>query len=241
MRNVLDLCCKAGGVSRGLQNAGFNVVGIDVEPQPHYPDCFEFYQEDLRRVGARWVRQNFDFVWASPPCQDFTALKNMHPDKQYINLIPDARNLIERAGLPAIIENVVGAPLHNPFMLTGTMFGLGVEYEGTWYQLLRERIFELHGLPPRMAGAVPKDRYDPELPVIGVYGGHARCRSAKHGGRGTKDFEGASQRDLASKAMGIDWMTLADMSQAIPPAYSNWLGEQVMDALDEPRGKRVGI
>lgn len=237
--NVLDLCCAAGGVSVGLEQAGFNVVGVDIEYQPHYPMRFEFYQEDITRISAGWVRRNFDFVWASPPCQAFTALRSMQGDKEYINLIPDARRLIERAGLPAVIENVVGAPLRDPIMLRGTMFDLGCEYMGQRFQLTRERIFETHGWTMPVP---PVDRFSPELPVIGVYGGHARNRSEKWGGRGTKDFEGDSQRRLASEAMGIKWMSLADMSQAIPPAYSKWIGESFLEWRETHKNaRRVGL
>lgn len=230
-RNALDLCCKAGGSGRGLTQAGFNVVGIDSQYQPRHPHDMEFEQMDFRDLNPRWVRRNFDFIWASPPCQKFTALKSMKSHKRdHPNLIPAARSLIQDAGLPAVIENVVGAPLKNPIMLTGTMFGLGVTYNRTWFQLVRERLFECHN---GFTFKAPKDRYVDFQPVIGVYGGHARNRSKEWGGRGTVDFEGASQKELASKAMGINWMTLAELSEAIPPAYSKHIGEAALTYIGD--------
>lgn len=225
MLRALELCCGAGGVSMGLWNAGFDVQGVDIKPFKRYPSQKDFVLADFRTMNPRKAAKMFDFIWASPPCQKHTALKHMHNAKPHIDLIPDARRFIEASGLPGVIENVVGAPLRDPLTLTGTMFGLGAWYRGRVYQLRRERQFEFIGWPKPEA---PKDHYIRTQPVIGVYGGHARCRAAEFGGRGTKDFEGASQLKLASRAMGIHWMTLGELSQAIPPAYSEWIGRQFL-------------
>lgn len=225
--NALDLCCGAGGASMGLKQAGFHVEGADLEWFGSYP--FTLYGEcDLRHVDPKWIRRNFDFVWASPPCQAHTALKTAHNAKPHIDLIPDTRRLLQKAGLPYVIENVVGAPLKKPVQLDGSMFDLHVWVGKTRYTLLRERLFEIeYGFDksfwsPRKF--VPVSHYKPGDPVVGIYGGHARDRSAKTGGRGTRDFEGYSQKEIAQIAMEIDWMTLNDMSQAIPPAYSRFIG-----------------
>lgn len=212
---VLDVCCKAGGVSIGLSRVATAITGVDIRHQRRYP--FKFQIGDLRDIQPDWVRENFDFIWLSPPCQFASALTPSGRRKNHINLIPEARALALASGLPYCIENVEGARHHliDPFMLRGTMFGLGVDVGGVWFQLTRDRYFETNFHVP-----VPVDTFDPEKPVIGVYGGHARNRSKKHGGRGTVDFSGYSQKDLASKAMGIHHMTLNELSEAIPPKYA---------------------
>jgi len=125
---ALDLFCGAGGASMGLSIAGYDVTGVDASPQPSYP--FKFIQADaLTRIP-----KVFDLIWASPPCQAFTAYKrrpgHVSPAE---NLIPQVRQILQDSGIPYIIENVPGAPLEDPFMLCGSMFDLDVR---------RHRIFE---------------------------------------------------------------------------------------------------
>jgi hypothetical protein len=119
---ALDLFCGAGGASMGLHRAGFEVVGVDACPQPEYP--FAFVQAD----ALTFPLDGFAFVWASPPCQAFTAYKrrtdHVRPRR---NLIPAVRARLAAAGVPYVIENVVGAPLRVPVMLCGSMFGLDVQ------------------------------------------------------------------------------------------------------------------
>ena len=129
---ALDLFCCAGGAAKGLDQAGFEVVGVDIKPQPRYP--FEFHQAD----ALAFPTEGFDFIWASPPCQAHTSMKSMHNAKPHLDLIPETRAKLQASGIPYVIENVVGAPLIDPFMLCGTMFGLGVEDA----ELRRHRIFE---------------------------------------------------------------------------------------------------
>jgi DNA (cytosine-5)-methyltransferase 1 len=205
---ALDLFCCAGGVGKGLQQAGFDVVGVDIELQWHYPG--EFHRGD----AMTFPLDGFDFIWASPPCQGYSDLKNMPDAKEHPKLIEAVRERLQASGKPYAIENVEGAPLLNPITLCGSQFRLEVD----GFQLRRHRLIETNFFVPQ-----PTCRHTE--PVIGVYGGHARCRSAKHGGRGTRDFVGKSQKELASEAMGIDWMTLKEMSQALPPVYSKFIGE----------------
>lgn len=220
---VLDLFCCAGGAGMGYYRAGFEVVGVDINPQPRYP--FAFVQADVLSLGVDWLR-SFDAIHASPPCQFATELRHAPGTKEHPNLIPATRQLLQTSGRPYVIENVEGARSHllNPVLLCGSMFGLGA----AGHQLQRHRYFEAS-----FPLSAPGDCQHQE-PVIGVYGGHVRCRSAKHGGRRTRDFEGHDKPALAREAMGMDWATMGQMSEAIPPAYTEWIGRQLMAHLSLP-------
>lgn len=211
---ALDLCCCAGGASMGLWRAGFDVVGVDIEPQPRYP--FAFIQADALDVRF----QGFDFIWASPPCQAHTAMRHAPGAKGDANpkLIAPLRKRLAASGVPWVMENVEGAPLRDPVTLCGSMFGLGAQ----GYQLQRHRLFESNFAIPSLECRHGK------RPVIGVYGGHARCRAASAGGRGTKDKWRGGHKAAASKALGIDWMTLGELSEAIPPAYAEHIGRAAL-------------
>ena len=207
----LDLFCCAGGAGEGYRRAGFDVVGVDIRPQPHNPHCFVQADalEFLREFG-----HEFDFIHASPPCQAHCDLKHMWNAKKHTDLIGPTRDLLRQTGKPWIIENVEGAPLETPVILCGTMFNLGTDDA----ELRRHRLFELGGgLPPLFA---PPCQHRGKPRVIGVYGGHGRDRRRKVN---TQDFSTDARRE----AMGIDWMTGAELSQAIPPAYTEWLGRHV--------------
>ena len=219
---LLDLFCGAGGAARGYQRAGFYVIGVDVEPQPHYVGD-EFIQADV----LEWWREtdflDFRAVHASPPCQHYSALAHRngngasHPD-----LIPETRRLLERTGLPWVIENVEGAPLRDPVKLCGTMFpGLRV---------LRHRLFETS----------PRWLYQPAhmLPHPLCY---TRDKRKANYGRGDEwtDYVhvnggGNCSVGAAADAMGIDWMTKAELNEAIPPAYTEWVGSRLLEALKVP-------
>lgn len=208
---ALDLFCKAGGASMGLHQAGFDVTGVDIEPQKRYP--FSFLQGSALDINPQWARR-FDLIWASPPCQAHTSLKKMHNAKKHADLIPQTRALLKNIGVPYIIENVEGAPLLKPCCLCGSMFSLGTEIA----ELRRHRLFEtdFNVQPPAACSHGVKDR------VIGVYGGHGRDRRRKIN---TQDFSIDDRR----KAMGIDWMNGMELSQAIPPAYSKYLAGQFLN------------
>ena len=204
---LLDLCCGGGGAGYGYHLAGFEVTGIDVKPQPKYP--FNFIQADaLEYLANHW--QEYDAFHASPPCQAFTSI-NFVWKREHPNLIPAFRELLVKTGKPYIIENVPGAPLENPVMLCGTMFGLRV---------IRHRLFETN-------------------PVI--WFPPATCqhwlRVVKHGRRPDRNKHFASVTghfsdvEYAKEAMGIDWMGQAELAQAIPPAYTEWLGKQLLNHL----------
>jgi DNA (cytosine-5)-methyltransferase 1 len=217
---ALDLFCGAGGASMGLHQAGYDVVGVDIKRQPRYP--FTFIQGDALNPPLDLSR--FDLIWASPPCQAHTALKTMWNAKRHENRITETRAMLANAGVPYVIENVPGAPLRAVIRLCGTAFGLASDTADLW----RHRYFETSFII-----LAPECRHSTRDP-IGLYGGHQRnrrratigihgegCRDArrKHD-RGVADFTVEDGR----KAMDISWMTLAELCEAIPPAYSEFIG-----------------
>lgn len=216
---LLDLFCGAGGCSMGYHQAGFDVVGVDIKPQKNYP--FEFHQAD----ALEFPLDGFDVIHASPPCQAFSAMtKGRWQDRCHPDLIEPIRKRLTESGRPFVIENVVGAPLINPFLLCGTMFDLQT---GSGNQLLRHRIFEC----PPLFFLQPRCRHN-EISAIGVYGGgqHPLRRNRRR----EKDWtaEGAEFGITARReAMGIDWMSGKELNQAIPPAYTKFIGEQLMEYL----------
>lgn len=237
---LLDLFCGAGGCSKGYQEAGFAVVGVDIRPQPNYCGD-EFARGDALMAlaelaefghwdgGTRIYRlTEFDGIHASPPCQFGASMQSVAKNAAaHKNLIPEVRELLEATGLPYVIENVVGARkhLHRPFMLCGSMFGLGTLRAGVYKQLRRHRLFETNWWP----GLLPQCRHE-RGKAIGIYGDHLRF------GRRSSDGELSGPEALAigKEAMGIDWdVTWRELKEAIPPAYTAWIGEQLMDHLFE--------
>jgi DNA (cytosine-5)-methyltransferase 1 len=222
---AIDLFCGAGGATKGLQRSGFHVAGVDIKPQPRY--CGDVFMQ----VDALTVDLNgYDFIWASPPCQAFTAMKVMPNAREHLDLLTPTRERLLRKGTPFVIENVLGAPIKvsQPslfssvmgIILCGSMFGL----ENGTYELRRHRLFE--SSVPLMQ---PACRH--RLAVIGFYGDHARTRQRTvkgHRDRGG-DITGREEKlRLVKELMGIDWMEWHESNQAIPPAYSEFIGLQIM-------------
>jgi len=197
---ALDLFCGAGGASSGLSQAGFEVVGVDINPQPNYP--FEFIQGDALEMDL----SGFDLVWASPPCQAFTAYKR-RPDHvaPRLNLIPETRARLKGAGVPYVIENVTGAREHlvEPVQLCGSSFGLDVR---------RHRLFETS-----FPVLVPECAHEWQTPRFPPATNRKNLRSTVEIGVWRIPL------DVQQEAMGIDWMTREELSQAIPPMYSKFL------------------
>lgn len=225
---ILDLFAGAGAASVGYRRAGFEVVGVDIEPQPNFPGPFIVH--DALTLDMRFLR-SFDAIHASPPCQHATALRHAPGGKVHANLIPPTRALLQAAGRPYVIENVVGAELVDPIMLCGSHFGLGTHVgaadDTRFFQLQRHRLFEC-------SFPVPQPACQHSEPVIGVYGGHVRCRASAHGGRGTRDFVGEDKKALARQAMGVDWRcTFDEISQMIPPDYCAYIGTWLRDHIIE--------
>ena len=199
---ILDLFCGAGGASVGLSQAGFYVTGVDIISQPRYP--YHFIQADALEMNL----EGYDAYWASPPCQYYSEATPITTKGNHPNLIRRVHDLLMATGKPYVIENVEGARWHleNPIMLCGTMFGLGV-----W----RHRWFEI------------KPCYFLS-PFSCNHNGHpvtvnppANARKAQGG----RDFE------KEKVAMGINWMDKKEISQAIPPAYSRFIGKELLKVL----------
>jgi DNA (cytosine-5)-methyltransferase 1 len=209
---LLDLFCGAGGAAMGYSRAGFDVVGVDLVAQPHYP--FEFHQGD----ALEWPLDGFDVIHASPPCQDYSVLAAMHPEREWPRLIEPTRQMLLEVGVPWVMENVDTAPLAKQATLDGrfgvelcgSMFALGVERG----YLRRHRLFE-SSLPVSQPPCSHRGR------AVGVYG---------HGGHTGKHR--MLYRAEASQALGIDWMTRDEMTQSIPPAYTEFIGRQLIEQLE---------
>lgn len=212
---LLDLFCGAGGASVGYERAGFDVVGVDVNSQPNYP--FAFVQANALNLSRAFLWQ-FDAIHASPPCQHYSVLakRNGNADS-WPDYVATVRMVLMDAGLPWVIENVQGAPLTSPVTLCGTMFpGLRV---------LRHRLFETSvDLPQPAHGKHPlvfthdkrKPHYgqlDQDTSFVQVTGG-GNCSIAN-----------------ARSAMGISWMNKHELNEAIPPAYTEYVGKYLMRAL----------
>lgn len=198
---IFDLFCGAGGAAMGLHQVfpDAEIIGIDIKPQPSYP--FHFYQLDV--LSTRFWFQA-DFIWASPPCQRYTQMlnhgltdRNNHPD--YVEAI---RRELKLSGKPYVIENVPHAPLLNPVVLCGEMFGLRVT---------RHRLFESSF--PLSQPVHPRHR-----------GTHVRKQG--DGGYYYRVYGHETGKASWGTAMGIDWMRSPELAQAVPPAYSRWIVEQ---------------
>lgn len=136
---LLDLFCCAGGAGKGYHDAGFQVIGVDIDPQPRYP--YTFFQADAIEF-AREFGSLFDVVHASPPCQTFSRTKTLH-DNEHPDLVEDTRLALQASGRPYVIENVVGAPLIDPIKLSGQHFNMTTEdVDGVPLKLVRHRLFE---------------------------------------------------------------------------------------------------
>lgn len=227
----------------GLHRAGYDVTGVDIKPQPRYP--FRFIQAD----ALLFPLKGYDFIWASPPCQAFSRLRHLHP-KDRPNLIPATRQRLIESGIPYCIENVEGAPLGDSgylIMLCGTMFGLRTKNGRA--ELRRHRLFETsfsiplrpacqHGYVPAMSvcgrgghftapkvltvvGHTPVDNENRPR-SISITGSTPQTNRVRNVVRETFTVQ------QAREAMGIDWMSMKTLSQAIPPAYAEFIVRQLV-------------
>ncbi len=202
---LLDLFCKAGGAGRGYQMAGFDVTGVDIQPQPNYAGDRFIQADALEYVVAHG--HEYDAIHASPPCQAFTNARVIH-GRAHQDLLTPTRPLLFLAGRPWVIENVPGAPMRRDLELCGSMFGLR---SGNG-RLIRHRWFEFGGWDWPFRLLPPCQHSGPTISVFG-HGGHVY--------HGVADWR---------VVMGIEWMTRDELAQAIPPAYTRFIGEQLLRA-----------
>jgi len=219
---LLDLFCGAGGAATGYHRAGFDIVGVDIKAQPRYP--FDFVLGDALTVDL----DGFDAIHASPPCQAHSSIGKQartrrvydHPD-----LIAATRARLIDAGVPYVIENVQGAPLRDHIRLCGSSFGLDVR---------RHRLFEcsfpIMALPCAHHWQLPRfplsDKRRTLRTVVPVHstGQQLATVVAVYGKGGNY----ADELELRKRAMGIDWMSTYELTQAIPPAYTQYVGEYLL-------------
>lgn len=220
---LLDLFCGAGGCSEGYRRAGFEPYGIDNDPKPlrHYPfpyicmDALEAMDKLLAGEGLTFSNgetlylDDFAAFHASPPCQGYSEATPIEYKKKHPRLIPEVRHYLRCTKKPFVIENVPSAryDMQEPVRLNGTIFGLPT---------YRNRYFETH--PDFIPLLMPSDTHI-KLPV--VIRGHTR--------RATGRYEYPA--DECRIAAGIDWMTKEELNQAIPPAYTEYIGKYLMEAV----------
>lgn len=204
---LLDLFCGAGGASMGYHHAGFDVVGVDIAEQRNYP--FDFIRSDALEYVRRHGHE-FAAIHASPPCQRYSRMSNCRNGLagSYPDLIALTRKLLQRSGLPYVIENVEGAPLMAPVTLCGLMFG---------YELYRHRLFETNFALPQPAErehTMPASRAGHWVPgtVMSVAGHVAPVAKAR-------------------EIMDMNWSTREELTEAIPPYYAKYVGGHLMRAL----------
>ncbi len=213
---LLDLFCGAGGCAKGYHDAGFEVIGVDIMPQKNYP--YELHQTD----AMTYPLDGFDVIHASPPCQHYTMMLNhgladrdVHPD-----LVDAIRKHLQANGKPYVIENVIGAPVDRSIMLCGAMFGLRV---------YRHRIFESNML-----------LFQPEHPRHMMKAAHAGV--IPRNGEFYCPVGNMGDKNGSQRAMGIDWMNIKgqkdrEIANAIPPAYTRWIGLQLRDYIRQEASK----
>ena len=196
----LDLFSGAGGSARGLQRAGFHVTGIDNRPQPRYAGDL-FIIGDALNPPVRL--QDFDLIWASPPCQAFTTARVIH-GHEHPDLLTPMREILKLSGRPWIIENVPGAPMRADYVLCGSQFGERRLKRHRWF----ETSFGAFDLLP------PCNHKDGELVSVFGHGGHVYHTLAEW-----------------QAVMGIEWMSKPELAQAVPPCYAEYIGRAALRYL----------
>jgi DNA (cytosine-5)-methyltransferase 1 len=223
---LLDLFCCAGGAARGYQMAGFHVTGIDNRKQPRYAGD-TFVQADALEYVAEHGHE-YDCIHASPPCQAYSEATPMAHRSNHADLIEPTRELLQTSGKPYVIENVESARhlLHEPVMLCGSMFGLHLwrhRYFEIWprvFALLSPCIHKHRLVTATIDGAL----VSVQTPVLCTGGGDGKLASRR-------THRPRQPVKEVRWAMEIDWMVQNELTEAIPPAYSRWIGLQLLAAV----------
>jgi DNA (cytosine-5)-methyltransferase 1 len=222
---LLDLFCKAGGCSAGYAKAGFEVTGVDINPQPNYP--FTFIQADALEIlrDKEFISQ-FDAIAASPPCQFHSKAKGLSMARnggsygEHLDLIPETRQLLIESRKPYIIENVAGSTLENSIKLFGSQF------KNLYTQ--RERWFE--------SNILLTEPQEPKRKMKTPAAGNGMGEDGSISIVGSGGVRGMNAKQITlywGFAMGgIDWMNRAELAEAIPPAYTEFLGKQLIEYLN---------
>lgn len=216
---ALDLFCGAGGASKGLYQAGFDVTGVDINSQPRYP--FKFIRADALTFDLG----GFDLIWASPPCQAYCAMKVMKNARKHPKLIEIVREKLINQETPYVIENVFGAPLLNATMLCGSFFNL----KSQGYELRRHRYFETSFNSSHSMKCSHGEK------TLGVYGAKIRdiALEKRHYAKDPctrgKPIGVVLPQSMGREAMGISWMNMQELSEAIPPVYSKYIAERLKE------------
>lgn len=221
---LLDLFCGAGGCARGYMDAGFYVVGVDIERQPHYCGD-EFYQADALHFLDTADLVRYACIHASPVCKAYTVCnrpnrRSLLAKDDYPRLIADVRNRLVEIGKPYVIENVVGAKqeLQATLLLCASMFGLPMQ---------RHRLFEIGNTSLFIPSPGACDHTHATISVVG-----GSVWDASKIGTVRKDGRirpASVPAEIGREAMGIDWMTKREMAQAIPPAYTRYIGSYLIN------------
>jgi DNA (cytosine-5)-methyltransferase 1 len=245
---LLDLFCCAGGAATGYQRAGFDVFGVDIDPQPHYPlpfcqgDAITVLEGllDAAEIGFTWPTfvdpeptwlrlSDFDAIHASPPCQRFSDLAKRNGNAhEWPDLVEPVRELLAETGLPYVIENVEGAPLVDPITLCGAMFPELRVYRHRLFESNRPLVAPEHPAHNELTFTHDKRKRHYGQPLdlatmrVQVTGGGNAPVWAKRAAMG-----------------GLNWMTGREVNEAIPPAYTECLGRQVLAYIDG--GERDGV
>lgn len=218
---LLDLFCGGGGASKGYYDAGFDVIGVDINPQPNYP--FEFHQGDFREL-FHTLKPRIDAVHGSPPCHAHSKgllglNRKLGRSVDYPDFVSETQEMFDMSGLPFVIENVPGAPLRNPTVLCGSSFGLPIR---------RHRLFETSF----SVDALPCDH---TWQTERKYPSNRRDKNGIRQSSFVVQVYGIASKEAYSlwpDAMGIDWMNPKELTQAIPPAYTKYIGEFLLKSIE---------
>jgi DNA (cytosine-5)-methyltransferase 1 len=213
---LLDLFSGAGGAAVGYHRAGFEVTGVDITLQHHYPYAF-IRADALVALKQNWLVGRFDVIHASPPCQTYSAYRRRGNGvgERHQDLIAPVRDLLVATGKPYIIENIPASPLQNPVVVCGSSFGLDLQ---------RHRLFESN-----LTLVAPPCNHDWQTPRFPQATNRQNLRR-------TVEVGAYRAQPYAARAMGIDWMTREELTEAIPPEYTHFLGRQIYAHLRAHQG-----